>query len=292
MNDEVKLRLIHLMENPFRVYSEVEFDNPTDEPAILAPMPGLEKFLKERDKVHKSRAEAPPELRSLYEEPLLTREQEYHLFRQFNFFKHKALRLLQAANVLKPNKTEVEQAEKYLANAKAVKRQLVCSNVRLVMNIAKKTREFAQNPNVDLLAEMVSDGNEGVVRAVEYFDYRLGNKFSTYATWAILHTMKTGRTHRLKHGMNCVTGFDEALDLTPDSHEPDDIPEVTPVQLAVNALEDERQKRIIIEAFGLDGKPKRTLEQIGKGLGITKERVRQIREKGLGVLRERLEGVC
>jgi RNA polymerase sigma factor (sigma-70 family) len=291
MND-VKLRLIRLMETPFRVYSEEEFDDTSHEPAILAPMPGLEKFLKDREKVHKSRAEAPPELKSLYEEPLLTREQEYHLFRQFNFFKHKALRLLQAANVLAPNKTDVEQVEKYLGRAASVKRQLVCSNTRLVMNLAKKSKEFALNPNIDLLAEMVSDGNEGVVRAVEYFDYRLGNKFSTYATWAILHTMKNGRTHRLKHATNCISGFDEVLDSKLDESEPEEIVEVTPVQLAVNDLEDERQKRIIIEAFGLDGKPKRTLEQIGKGLGITKERVRQIREKGLGVLRERLAGVC
>jgi RNA polymerase sigma factor (sigma-70 family) len=287
MENDVKLRLVRLMESPFRVFSEESFDDPRNEPEIMAPIPGYIKFLKDREKVHRSRDDAPHELKPLYEEPLLTREQEYHLFRQFNFLKHKALRLLQRADVLAPNKTEVETVEKLLGLASNVKRQIVCSNLRLVMNLAKKSKEFIANPNIDLLAELVSDGNMGMCRAVEYFDYRLGNKFSTYATWAILHTMKNGRQSRMKHAQNCVSGYDDVLEAKVDESEQPEITEVTPVQRAMEEL-DPRQRAIIVEAFGLDGKPKRTLAKIGEKLGITKERVRQIREKGLSVLREKL----
>lgn len=135
---------------------------------------------------------------------------------------------------------------------------------------------------------MISDGNMGMVRAVEYFDYRLGNKFSTYATWAVLHTMKNGRQNRLKHTTHCVNGYDEVLEAKVAVSEPEVLCEVTSIQKILEDWPDVRQKKIITEAYGLNGKPKRTLEQIGKDIGITRERVRQIRKAGLSKLRELL----
>ncbi len=284
---KLKLRLIRMMEQPFRVHSEDSFDKEGVEAAIMSPIPDHEKFARDREKLQANKFAAPPELRVFYEEPLLTREQEYHLFRQYNYLKHKAKRILQNADPTDPVVSDVENAEKLIAQSLLVKRQLAGSNVRLVMNIAKKQREYAMNPNIDLLAEIVSDGYMGLMRAVDYFDYRLGNKFSTYATWAILDTMKRSRQARLKHA-SCTTGLDESLYELPDDREEDPSENDTiPITEMLKKMP-ARQRQVIIEYFGLDGKDTRTLNEIGDSIGISKERVRQLREQGLAKLRTML----
>jgi DNA-directed RNA polymerase sigma subunit (sigma70/sigma32) len=98
--------------------------------------------------------DAPPELASLYEMPLLNREQEQHLFRKMNFLKHKANRL---RSMLKPERAriqELRQIEDLQGEATAIKDHLISSNMRLVVAIAK--RHAAQTDN---FFELLSDGN-------------------------------------------------------------------------------------------------------------------------------------
>ncbi|HWQ24961.1 MAG TPA: sigma-70 family RNA polymerase sigma factor [Gaiellaceae bacterium] len=223
------------------------------------------------------------------------------------------------------------------------KRKLIESNLRLVMSI---TRHYTR-AGVPLL-DLIQEGNLGLIRAVEKFDYRLGFKLSTYATWWIRQAIsralaEQGRTIRLPvhvadqvrrvtktrrllgQRLNRDPSLDEIgaelgvpaqrvqelLELvqdpvsleTPigegDSSVADLIADVSAnepeTETADRARSSEllealaklqpRQRRVLIERFGLDGVRPRTLEEVGANLGITRERVRQLEARALRELR-------
>ena len=222
------------------------------------------------------------------------------------------------------------------------KKKLIESNLRLVMSI---TRNYTK-AGVPLL-DLIQEGNLGLIRAVEKFDYKLGYKLSTYATWWIRQAVTRaladqGRTIRLPvHVADQVrrlmrarrqlaqkynreptekelakeSGFTEKrireLDLVEDpvsletpvgdgesmyadliedvhSERPD---ESTSKKLRRNELAEAmlllnpRMQRVLSLRFGLNGEVPQTLEEVGVGLGITRERVRQLESRALRELR-------
>jgi RNA polymerase primary sigma factor len=223
------------------------------------------------------------------------------------------------------------------------KKKLIESNLRLVMSI---TRNYTK-AGVPLL-DLIQEGNLGLIRAVEKFDYKLGYKLSTYATWWIRQAVTRaladqGRTIRLPvHVADQVrrlmrarrqlaqkynreptekelakeSGFPEKrvrelLDLVEDpvsletpvgdgesmyadliedvhSERPD---ESTSKKLRQNELAEAllllnpRMQRVLSLRFGLNGETPQTLEEVGAGLGITRERVRQLESRALRELR-------
>jgi RNA polymerase sigma factor (sigma-70 family) len=273
-----------LMERPLDYIYNPAFDDPAAEADILAPMPAEADFEAQRKKMHAPK-DAPPELASLYEVPLLTKEQEQHLFRKMNFLKHKASKLRGQLDPSRARIQDLDQVEGLLEQAAAIKGQIINCNMRLVVSIAK--RHAAQTDN---FFELLSDGNVSLIRAVEKFDYARGNKFSTYASWAIMKNFARSIPEEKHRRERYVTGHEELFEAAQDSRSNEQEvltaqeQKVHQVNRLLQYLEP-REQQIIRMRHGLDNNSGMTLEEIGRQLGITKERVRQLNARILSKLK-------
>jgi RNA polymerase primary sigma factor len=224
-------------------------------------------------------------LQGIYNDPLLTREEEVHLFRKMNFLKHQASRFRGAINPAKVTAAELDLVEALQTEALEVRNQIIRANLRLVVSLVKKLRRDDHD-----LAELVSDGYVALMRAVERFDFSRGYKFSTYASWVIINSSirDSARDHRRDR---LRTGTEEMLEAAPD-HRRDDCPCEVEQELCQDAIRrmlvrlNDRERKIIVSRFGLEGTRQKTLSQLGKELGITKERVRQLENRARFKLRE------
>jgi RNA polymerase sigma factor (sigma-70 family) len=292
-----EIRAQRLMEQPIDYIYHVSFDDPALEATILADMPGVEDYEVSRRQLRVPK-DAPPELASLYETPLLNKDQEQHLFRKMNFLKHKANQLLNNMKTptcrIDPHKIrtqDLDKVEELLDQANTVKDLLINCNMRLVVSIAK--RHSAQTDN---FFELLSDGNVSLIRAVEKFDYSRGNKFSTYGSWAIMKNFARSIPEEKNRRERYVTGAEEVFDSAPDNRtdEQECLASAEQASHKVNRLLeylDPREREIIRMRAGLDSNAEgMTLEKIGEKLGITKERVRQLNVRAMKKLRSLVDG--
>lgn len=280
-----EVRAKELIRQPVDYIYNPEFDNPSREAEILADMPGLADF--EAKRAGKSPPkDVPAHMAHLYEWPLLNKEQEQHVFRKMNFLKHKLQKFQESLDPTKARVVDLIRIEEFRDAIKQCRDLLISCNQRLVYAQAKQ--KLAIGESID---DLVSDGNMSLMRAVEKFDYGRGNKFSTYATWAIMknfaRSIPDAKTHRQRY----MTGHDELFEAKADvrTDEQEVLAAADAARARVNRLLehlDARTREVIRMRTGLDGSEEMTLEQIGQHFGITKERVRQINVRGMKQLRE------
>ena len=229
----------------------------------------------------------PPYLKSLYQLPLLTREDEGYYFRKINYLKFKAEQLRRTLEPQRPNAGILREIARLMDESLAVKNFLIRSNLRLVLSIAKKHLR----PNTNFF-EMVSDGNMSLIRAVEKFDFSRGNKFSTYASWAIMRNF--ARTIPAEHLLHdrFKTGAEEVFRFSSDERanqfqvERENRAQHDILMDILDRLKP-REREILMLRFGLrPGAEPQTLEQVGHHFGVTKERARQLAARGLKKLRQ------
>jgi RNA polymerase sigma factor (sigma-70 family) len=288
-----EVRAQRLLEQPLDYIPHPTFADATLESVILAPMPEAEAYEARRREMRVPK-DVPPELASMYQVPLLSKDQEQHLFRKMNFLKYKAAQLRNqlrkegsADGVVDPARVRIQtlkDIEDLQEQANEVKDLLIKANMRLVVNIAK--RHAAQTDN---FFELLSDGNMSLIRAVEKFDFGRGFKFSTYASWAIMKNFARTIPDEKHRRERFVTGHDEVFEVAPDTRT-DEHEIVATHERATHSVNrlleylEPREREIIRLRAGLDENP-RTLEQIGQQFGITKERVRQLNARAMKKLR-------
>jgi RNA polymerase sigma factor (sigma-70 family) len=278
-----EVRAKRILELPLEYMYHESFDNPENEKEILGPTPEPDTPPRKL----RSPSGLPPYLAALYEVPLLTREQENHLFRKFNYLKYKASRLREKLNPASARTSEMNEIERLYEEAVRVKNEIVQANLRLVVSIAKRhvtgTEDFFS---------LVSDGNMSLIRAVEKFDFSRGNKFSTYASWAIMKNFARTIPEEYKRRDRFRTSQDELFigqaDQRPDSLNKEAMQNTLEKQVEkILAQLDERERQIIISRFGLNhNQEPLTLKEVGEEMGVTKERVRQIESRALSKARQ------
>ncbi len=231
-------------------------------------------------------SDLPPYLRSLYLTPLLTREQEQDLFRRYNYLKFRTSKLLKKLDPAAASPEQFQTSSDLRSQVEDVRQRITRANLRLVVSIAKKHVGWTSN-----FFETISDGNMSLMRAVEKFDYARGNKFSTYATWAVMKNYARSIPEQHYQSRRFVTGQDAVLDAVADrevatANDGDNERVRELISAGLKELDD-REQEVVRQHFGL-GKDGRilTLEQLGERFGVTKERVRQIEQRALARLRE------
>jgi RNA polymerase primary sigma factor/RNA polymerase sigma factor len=276
-------RAERIFELPLEYVASAEFLDADAETVLLGPMPQPE---------HAPRrvlapSGLPPYLASLYEFPLLTKEQEVHLFRKYNYAKYRASQLREQLDPERPTTRLLAEIERLYRLAVETKNQIMQTNLRLVVAIVKKRGAQAEG-----FHERISDGNISLMKAVEKFDYTRGFKFSTYATWAIKRNSAGNYVRQMKQADRYRTGHDEVLDSVPGyranpyAEEAAQQRHEAVVGKILDCL-DPRERGIIERRFGLGSvKEPQTLQEIGDDLRVSKERVRQIETRAIGKLRE------
>lgn len=281
-----EVRAERLIGDPVDYMYNPEFDDAGKEAEILGPMPGETDFF-----VNMQSMRAPKDVEAhmayLYGRPLLSREQEAHLFRKMNFLKHKLHQLKQSIDPARARVQDLQAIEDLHEQTKFVRDLLIECNQRLVHSQASKRLQVGQS-----IDELKSDANLSLMRAVEKFDYSRGNKFSTYATWAIMKNFARSIPDENTRKQRYMTGTEELFDGKADvrTDEQEILAAADAARNRVNVLLeqlDPRTREVIKMRTGLDGSEEMTLEQIGQHFGITKERVRQINVRGMKQLRER-----
>jgi RNA polymerase primary sigma factor len=217
--------------------------------------------------------------------PILSREEEARMFRQMNYLKSRASRLQEQVDRQQPSAADLDEIERLQSEALAMKHSIVEKNIPLVVFIVKKRIRHGQD-----LSELVSDGSLALIQAVDSFDFARGNRFSTYATWAIRNAVASRTENDRRHRGRSIAPYEATLVST----EPG-AAEFENEQVQANrrstvrrwfARLGKREQWILANRYGLGGFPERTLAHIGRELGISKQRVSQVAKRAENKLRK------
>ena len=225
------------------------------------------------------------------ENKVLTAQQEQVVFLQFNYARSRAAALLAKASRGRLDAQGAREALSWHKMAKALEDQIVKFNLALVLAMIRRMHTQADH------ADLISEGNLVLIHAVDKFDISRGYKFSTYACRSILRALgRVGEKHSRNRGLFPAT-FEESREAAePERFEDriDTAEGLTKLRavIASNAAQLTPLEKMIIECrFPLDGSSPEwlTLRDLGKRIGYTKERTRQLQCQALAKLRQAME---
>jgi RNA polymerase sigma factor (sigma-70 family) len=202
------------------------------------------------------------------------------MFLKFNYHK---MRFVTARRRLEPDFARVRDLnilEGHLRRAAETKNQIIRANLRLVVSIARKHLR----PGLSLM-ELVSDGTMTLMRAVESFDAHRGNKFSTYATLALMKGFARSVPQMMKS--RASGQGDEIVIELPDRRVNAAAERFLAREEVGQLLKrlDAREADVVRGHFGLGETVPATYDQLAERLGLSRERVRQIERVALAKLR-------
>jgi RNA polymerase primary sigma factor len=220
---------------------------------------------------------------------------ERHSFLCLNYARHRVVKTLREFHAKRLTLEATRTLLTWQRVAMEARNEIVRANLPLVLAMVKRTKITG----VDY-ADLISEGNLALMRSVDKFDCARGYKFSTYACRAILKAFARVASRTARYRGHFPTEFDPTLEksdfleqrrTTLEGHCIDELKSV----LGGNAAElSDVEQRVITARFALDQQAEeasgRTLEEVGRMIGVTKERVRQIQNKALLKLRAVLEG--
>jgi RNA polymerase primary sigma factor len=275
----VAIEARRVQDGRIRFVGHPSFHDSANAALILGPLPGPEDSKAKTADSHSSSAVR------LQEHALLTREQETHLFRKYNFLKYRAAQLIESLDPDRALAADLDRIEEFRREARAARNRIIGSNLALVVFVARRWGATGHG-----LFELVSDGNVALLRAAERFDFARGVRFSTYAYWAITRDFARRIPKERIRRSRFATGHETALEALADYRDADTLG-ATDQEQSRNSIQqmlgqlDKREQTIIALRFGLFD-DMRTLVELGRELGISKERVRQIESRALCKLRE------
>jgi RNA polymerase primary sigma factor len=215
---------------------------------------------------------------------VLSRKEEKDSFLQFNYCRSRVGLMLKEARQDNFTLAQAQECVRWGREMKRCRDTLVIANLGLVFSMGRKYNIFVGTD----ISELVTEGFGAIMRAVDGFDVDRGFKFSTYACRSIIQAMNRIKA---KTSKRLQREFPSSLDITPESKitevdqsKEEDLCELRSV-LEYNKAELSENERLVIAERYLNGGSKKTLEDVGLVLGLTKERVRQIQNKALEKLK-------
>ena len=287
-------RLARLSKKRIRFIDDALYhqDDPAEAETIINAI-AADGALEETPSAEQSRLprDVPADLQYLYRVPLLSASRERALFLKFNFHKYQFVSARRRLEEPLFRSADLGILESHLAKAERAKQAIVLANQRLVVSVARRHLRPGLN-----LGELISDGNITLMRAVEGFDIHKGHRFSTYATLALMKGFARSVPRMLVQSRR-ARGLDELLEQVPDPHLDRALEQCLQredLRQAMSRL-DERERGVLAAHFGLgleiaDAGPESsaapaTYEQVGRRLGLSRQRVRQIERLALNKLR-------
>ncbi len=221
---------------------------------------------------------------------------ERRLFLQFNYCRYRVLRILAKHRGRRLTAKAARELLYWDDRAMEIRTEIVRANTSLVLAMARRSR----NSGVEL-GELVSEGNLALLRCVDKFDAARGYKFSTYACRAILASFARICAKAARHRAQFPSPFDPALERSNyleskrEEIETDCVAELKHILFENAADLTPVERRVLAARFSLDqsttraSRRRKTLDQVGALLGVSKERVRQIQNQAMDKIRSVLE---
>lgn len=227
----------------------------------------------------------------LWSQPLLERHQETELFQKFNFGRFQVASLQRELASCRGHAGLLPIIARQWKETREIRNFLIERNLRLVVSIAKKYNL----KNGLTLDDLISAGNTALLNSVESFDYLRGCRFGTYAYTAIRRSIFSLYQNELKREQRFVKGDNSgALEASIDTSAPAIVEmqaqeSIERMRVLLETL-GEREKTILMERFGFaaQASPK-SFTEIGRSIGVSKQRVAAIFARTMRKLRSKLE---